>query len=183
MKEVVCVCFIDRCLSFCLFSFGHCVVCLLLFTDSDYPFGIFKLLSWTYISVLSGYLHGVHTHEINVAPRTVTMSRILAYRTSQISMIGIMYIFTTDNILKASNITDQLNQPWNAILMFRYLNIKLQTCIPLNNSLTLKYPNQESIQPRFVDKGSVLLMYMQALVAVIQLPVYLYIDPLKYILS
>jgi hypothetical protein len=67
--------------------------------------------------------------------------------------------------------------------MFRYLNIKLQTCIPLNNSLTLKYPNQESIQPRFVDKGSVLLMYMQALVAVIQLPVYLYIDPLKYILS
>ena len=24
---VLCVCFVDRCLSFCLFSFGYCVVC------------------------------------------------------------------------------------------------------------------------------------------------------------
>jgi hypothetical protein len=24
---VLCVCFVDRCLSFCIFSFGHCVVC------------------------------------------------------------------------------------------------------------------------------------------------------------
>ena len=24
---VVCVCFVDRCLSFCTFTFGHCVVC------------------------------------------------------------------------------------------------------------------------------------------------------------
>ena len=53
---VLCVCFVDRCLSFCTFSFGHCVVCpsslaivlsvLLRFTDSDYPFGIFKLFLW-----------------------------------------------------------------------------------------------------------------------------------------
>jgi hypothetical protein len=67
--------------------------------------------------------------------------------------------------------------------MLRYLNIKLQMCIPLNNSLTLKYPNQESILPRSVDKGSILLMDMHVSVAVIQLPVYLYSDPLKYILS
>jgi hypothetical protein len=54
---VLCVCFVDRCLSFCSFSFGHCVVCssvfwplcclffcllvivlsvLLRYTDSDY---------------------------------------------------------------------------------------------------------------------------------------------------
>ena len=59
---VLCVCFVDRCLSFCPFSFGHCVVCsssiyrfwlplwyllvivlsvLLRYTDSDYLFGIF----------------------------------------------------------------------------------------------------------------------------------------------
>ena len=57
---VFCVMLVDCCLSFCLFSFGHCVVCssiyrfwlplwyllaivlsVLLFTDSDYPFGIF----------------------------------------------------------------------------------------------------------------------------------------------
>ena len=70
---VLYVCFVDRCLSFCAFSYGHCVVCsfsiygfwlpiwylqtllsifkllsivfsVLLLTDSDYPFGIFKQL-------------------------------------------------------------------------------------------------------------------------------------------
>ena len=35
---VVCVCFVDRCLSFCTFCFGHCVVC-----SSESPFGIVKL--------------------------------------------------------------------------------------------------------------------------------------------
>jgi hypothetical protein len=29
-----------------LVSFGHCVVCLLRFTDSDYSFGIFWPLRW-----------------------------------------------------------------------------------------------------------------------------------------
>jgi hypothetical protein len=38
---VLCVCFVDRCLSLCLFSFGHCVV-IHRFTDSDNPVGIFK---------------------------------------------------------------------------------------------------------------------------------------------
>jgi hypothetical protein len=32
---VLCVCFVDRCLSFCPFSFGHCVVC-----PSIYGFGL-----------------------------------------------------------------------------------------------------------------------------------------------
>ena len=35
---ILCVSFVDRCLSFCTFSCGHC----LRFTDSDYSFGIFK---------------------------------------------------------------------------------------------------------------------------------------------
>jgi hypothetical protein len=40
---VLCVCFVNHCLSFCTFSFGHCVVC----SSSIYrfwlpPFGIFK---------------------------------------------------------------------------------------------------------------------------------------------
>ena len=38
---VLCVCFVDRCLSFCTFSFGHCVVCPSIY-GSDYSFGIFK---------------------------------------------------------------------------------------------------------------------------------------------
>jgi len=37
----LCVCFVDRCLSFCIFSFG------LRLTDSDYPFGILKLFLLT----------------------------------------------------------------------------------------------------------------------------------------
>ena len=51
---VLCICLVDRCLSFCPFSLGHCVVCssiygfwlslwYLRFTDSDYPFGILDL--------------------------------------------------------------------------------------------------------------------------------------------
>ena len=53
---VLCVCFVDRCLSFCTFSFGHCIICTssiygfwlplgyLRFTDSNCPLGIFNLL-------------------------------------------------------------------------------------------------------------------------------------------
>jgi hypothetical protein len=34
---VLYVCFVDRCLSFCTFFLGHCVVCSsLIYTDSDY---------------------------------------------------------------------------------------------------------------------------------------------------
>ena len=41
---VLYVCFVDRCLSICLFPFDHCVVySSSIYTDSDYPFGIFKL--------------------------------------------------------------------------------------------------------------------------------------------
>ena len=38
---VLCVCFVDRCLSFCLFSFGHCVVC----SSSIYEFWLPLLVS------------------------------------------------------------------------------------------------------------------------------------------
>ena len=37
----LCVCLVDCCLSFCAFPFVLSV--LLRYTDSDYPFGIFKL--------------------------------------------------------------------------------------------------------------------------------------------
>ena len=72
----LCVMFLYRCLSLCPFLFGHCVVCfssiyrfwlplwylvaivlsvLLLYTDSDYPFGIFWplcCLFFFYIQIL-----------------------------------------------------------------------------------------------------------------------------------
>jgi hypothetical protein len=51
---VLCVCFVDCCLSFYTFSFGHCVVCSSSIYESYYPFGIFKLfLSFLLSIVLS----------------------------------------------------------------------------------------------------------------------------------
>ena len=52
---VVCVCFVDSCLSLCPFSFGHCVFCPFRYTDSDYQFGIFKLFLHTYSFLLIVY--------------------------------------------------------------------------------------------------------------------------------
>jgi hypothetical protein len=52
---VVCACFVDRCLSLCPFSFGHCVFCPFRYTDSDYQFGIFKLFLHTYAFLLIIY--------------------------------------------------------------------------------------------------------------------------------
>ena len=40
---VLCVCLVDRCLSFCTFTFGHFVVCSSSIYEFYYPFGIFKL--------------------------------------------------------------------------------------------------------------------------------------------
>ena len=55
---VLCVCFADRCLSFCTFSFGHCVVC----STSIYgywlpPFGIFdlRILITPLVSLIYGF--------------------------------------------------------------------------------------------------------------------------------
>jgi hypothetical protein len=55
---VLCVCFVDRCLSVCTFSFGHCVVC----SSSIYgfwlpPFCIFKpFFSYIWSVVMSYYV-------------------------------------------------------------------------------------------------------------------------------
>ena len=40
---ILCVCFVDRCFSFCTFSFGHCVVCSSMYRFWLPPFGIYKL--------------------------------------------------------------------------------------------------------------------------------------------
>jgi hypothetical protein len=45
---VLYVCFVDRCLFFCTFSFGHCVVCSSIYGFWLPPFGIFKLFFWLF---------------------------------------------------------------------------------------------------------------------------------------
>ena len=47
---VLYVCFIDRCLSFCTFSFGYCVVCSP--SLCEFSFGIFNLFVFNYTCVL-----------------------------------------------------------------------------------------------------------------------------------
>jgi hypothetical protein len=57
----VLLCFVDHCLCLCLFSFGHCIVCLLAIvlsvfriTASDYPFGFFSS-TFAYSNINSSY--------------------------------------------------------------------------------------------------------------------------------
>ena len=46
---VLYVCFVDRRLSFCIFSFCHCVVCSLIYRFSLPPFGIFNLFLTSFL--------------------------------------------------------------------------------------------------------------------------------------
>jgi hypothetical protein len=48
---VLYVCFVDRCLSFCTYFLAIVLSVLLRYTDSDCPFGNFKLFFWTVDSV------------------------------------------------------------------------------------------------------------------------------------
>jgi hypothetical protein len=63
LSLVVCVCFVDRCLSFCTFSFVHCGVCL-----SIYRFGLplwFLLTAWKYNYIqkkVQNLLHRIYIH-------------------------------------------------------------------------------------------------------------------------
>ena len=42
---ILCVCFVDRCLSFVLFLMANVLSVFLRYTDSDYPFSVFKLFN------------------------------------------------------------------------------------------------------------------------------------------
>jgi hypothetical protein len=60
---VLCVCFVDRCLSFCTFPFGHCVVC----SSSIYGFW---LPLW--------YLQTLLKHLLNMPDKFLCNSRIFS---------------------------------------------------------------------------------------------------------
>ena len=59
---VLCVCFVDRCLSFYTFSLGI-MLSVLRFTDSDYLFGIFK----PFLQIQMWY-HSIKSICINIPP-------------------------------------------------------------------------------------------------------------------
>jgi hypothetical protein len=56
LSLVLYVCFVDRCLSFCTFSFGHCVVC---------PSSIYRFWLPPF-SILKHFLFCVHLHMIYI---------------------------------------------------------------------------------------------------------------------
>ena len=63
---VFCVCFVDRCLSICTFSFGHCVVC----SSSIYGFRLSLLYLQTLLTqilhVCSFYIHFLHCINLQI---------------------------------------------------------------------------------------------------------------------
>jgi hypothetical protein len=65
---VLCVCFVDRCLSFCLFSFGHCVVC----SSSIYRFW---LPLW-YLQTLLNYLRNQALNVFLFALKNLLRARV-----------------------------------------------------------------------------------------------------------
>ena len=71
---VLCVCFVDRRLSFCPFSFGHCVVC---YANSDYPFGIFKLFLQDRGKLQIGEKVTLVEQELPTIPEHLGSSRVL----------------------------------------------------------------------------------------------------------
>ena len=57
-----CVCFVDRCLSFCLFSFSHFV---LPFMDYYYPFGTFSLFLYLFNHIMRKHWTSNNTIKTN----------------------------------------------------------------------------------------------------------------------
>ena len=64
---VLYVYFVDRCLSFCTFSFGHCGVSVLRYMDYNCPFGIFKLF-------LHVSFQQVNLDEVNITTQMIEIS-------------------------------------------------------------------------------------------------------------
>ena len=110
------VCFVDRCLSFCTFSFGNCVVCLLRFTDFDYPFGIFKLFLFYLIYV-----------EITLSKLTVSL------HTSWILIQCQVDVADWNPLFRESGIFDTLNSKENKLWCKMFISMiqlaKQCTCI------------------------------------------------------
>jgi hypothetical protein len=88
---VLCVCFVDRCLSFCTFSFGHCVVC----SSSIYGFW---LPLW-YLQTSSSYcvtstLHGLTNRRKTYKNDFVCVNKYMKYL-----KIKWVIFFSIDSIL------------------------------------------------------------------------------------
>jgi hypothetical protein len=101
---VLCVCFVDRCLSFCTFSFGHCVVC----SSSIYGFW---LPLW--------YLQTLLINKLN------TLTRMVAYSNSSPIFSGVRV---------ARSLMCNLCRSLFILLSFVYLAILLSVLLRFTDS-------------------------------------------------
>ena len=85
------VCSVDHCLSFCNFSFEHCVVCSPLYRFWLPPFGIFKLFlnsDWCLSSSIGHMLLGHIIHTLHMESSYVLSREVASYKCSK-TLFGI----------------------------------------------------------------------------------------------
>ena len=75
---VLCVCFVDRCLSFCAFSFGHCIVCF----SSIYGFWLPLCYLQTLLLIYSQYFLSLQLNLLSMGCRTPGMVHLRKLITS-----------------------------------------------------------------------------------------------------
>ncbi len=109
---VVCVCFVDRCLSFCPFFFGHCVVC-----SSIYGFW---LALW-YLQTLLNILSKLKTWQFRVSLflqcylSTLHWPKVLHSRCVCRGLLSVVHKFFTykaTNKLLSQNRRTKRNERW-----------------------------------------------------------------------
>jgi len=95
---VLCVCFVDRCLSFCLFVFLFLAIVLsvlLRYTDSDYPFGIFKLF---FKDLISNYSYCIQMYYLFCNIRFLIATVITIENTCTKYLATVIFNIITNNI-------------------------------------------------------------------------------------
>ena len=89
---VLYVCFVDRCLSFVLFLLAI-VLSVLQLTDSDYPYGIFKLFLLVYF--ISDYIYNNHSLSCDIVSTRV-MNKLEVFQSKAVyPFVKLKFILVT----------------------------------------------------------------------------------------
>jgi hypothetical protein len=123
---VLCVCFIDRCLSFCIFLLAIVLSAPLRYTDSDYTYGILKLfllfpVIWIFTNNVSRRSCSIInpektidlSHENNKLYQTMCASQVLmeimGIRTHSLSQVNRITIRLINNVLEEWTVESRIS--------------------------------------------------------------------------